>query len=582
MNKKGHDFSETKKRETENLRAIKPESSISTTEVDDFWKNIDFNNNRPDFVENKNISPESKIESLAHSHSGSSPILDTVTSFFKSFASKDEEKDDEELLKEELQKNLPDKTPEEIDTISKSIISTVAATEANKVSLSDAIKHHQTPEDWFFSKTKDSFSSAPSTVAAKNLSEVDTTLRKGNIAMYKTLSTKTGEVNMNPRLDGYIAEQHHVQTFNFNAEAAGSNYRAKVLEPAPGETYGKNSVDVVIYDKENPSVYVRKYQAKYGKDASATEALFEKGDYRGQTKLVPDGQETLIKNSTNVIESPDGIKSNPLSKADAEKLRDAAQEGKWRDLDWNNISTKDLVKGIGKQAGIAGVLAATLCVGIDVGKKLITGEEIKLKDEALLALEGGLTGFSAVAMAGALKVCSEKGLIALIPKGTPVDIITTIAVVAIEDIKVLYRIAKGELSLSEGIEALSETTLITAAGMFGAFKGSALATAAAAAIFGSALGPIGALIAGFIGGIIGFIVGSEIAEKIVEIAQDIKDFIVEKWNEFFGSEQIEQQSAETLYLPDGKTQIELDEAIRISESLQNQLNQEISLQEPVV
>ena len=219
------------------------------------------------------------------------------------------------------------------------------------------------------------------------------------------------------------------------------------------------------------------------------------------------------------------------------------------------------------------MLVATLCVGIDVGKKLITGEEIKLKDEALLALEGGLTGFSAVAMAGALKVCSEKGLIApLIPKGTPVDIITTIAVVAIEDIKVLYKIAKGELSLSEGIEALSETTLITAAGMFGAFKGSALATAAAAAIFGSVLGPVGALIAGFIGGIIGFIVGSEIAEKIVEIAKDIKDFIVEKWNKFFDTEQVEQQSAE----------IELDEATRISESLQNQLNQEISLQEPVV
>lgn len=39
-------------------------------------------------------------------------------------------------------------------------------------------------------------------------------------------------------LDGFIAEQYHAQTFNLNAEATGSQYRAKVLEPN-GNGYAK-------------------------------------------------------------------------------------------------------------------------------------------------------------------------------------------------------------------------------------------------------------------------------------------------------------------------------------------------------
>ena len=62
---------------------------------------------------------------------------------------------------------------------------------------------------------------------------------------------------------------------------------------------------------------VIKYSCKYCKDVKSTQRAFEHGDYRGQRKLVADGQEKLIKNASNVIESPDGVKSNSLSKDDA-------------------------------------------------------------------------------------------------------------------------------------------------------------------------------------------------------------------------------------------------------------------------
>ena len=81
---------------------------------------------------------------------------------------------------------------------------------------------------------------------------------------------------------------------------------------------------------------VRRYQSKYCKDAEATAKAFEHGDYRGQQKLVPDGQEqNIAKKVTTVIEAPDGTTSTPLSKEQAKELQYEAQSGKWNDLNWN-------------------------------------------------------------------------------------------------------------------------------------------------------------------------------------------------------------------------------------------------------
>ena len=88
-------------------------------------------------------------------------------------------------------------------------------------------------------------SSAMSTQeAAKYLAGLDSALQQANESLYHTITTQAGVVSQNPNLDGFIAENYHAQTFNLNAEAAGSPYRAKVLEPVEGG-YTKNSVDIV-------------------------------------------------------------------------------------------------------------------------------------------------------------------------------------------------------------------------------------------------------------------------------------------------------------------------------------------------
>ena len=96
--------------------------------------------------------------------------------------------------------------------------------------------------------------------------------------------------------------------------------------------------------------------------------MFEKGDYRGQGKLIPDGQE-IEKKSSNVIEAPDGTTSKPLSKEKAKQMQEEAQSGNWSELNWNEYQVKDLAMGIGKQAGAAALQGAVIGAGMTVHRR---------------------------------------------------------------------------------------------------------------------------------------------------------------------------------------------------------------------
>jgi len=419
-------------------------------------------------------------------------------------------------LTPKMQEQLPDKKPEEIKAMVGEIVETIEINEEKKNSLSAAVASGRSKESWFASEAKNATSAMSTQEAAKYLSNLDFALQRANESLYQTITTQAGVVSRNPRLDGFIAEQYHVQTFNLNAEANGSEYRAKVLEPTEGG-YGKNSVDIVIVDGNGK--VVKRYQSKYCKDAKATEQAFKKGDYRGQQKLVPKGQEGDIKKkSTTVLEAPDGTTSNPLSKSKAEKMREEAQSGNWNELNWNEYKTKDLAIGIGKQAGYAALQGAAIGVGFDVAQKLWNGDDIEPEEVVGTAIKSGADFGIKAAAAGALKVGVEKEIITMIPKGTPAGTIANIAHVAIEDVKVLGEMATGELSMKEGIEKLEQTTVSTAAGLMAMGKGSAIGSA-----IGSVFGPVGAAVGGFIGGTVGYMAGSKIGQGVVKCAQKIRD-----------------------------------------------------------
>lgn len=445
------------------------------------------------------------------------PILKEFVEYYA--ANKD--KPVEDWLSKKLQEQLPEKEPKEIMGLTNEIITTLRVDERNQKSLSEAVSNGRSKESWFASSTQSAVSGMSTQNAAKYLADLDRALQTANISLHKTITTQADVISKNPRLDGFIAEQYHAQTFNMNAEAAGSPYRAKVLEPT-GKGYTKNSVDIVIVDSNDK--IVRRYQSKYCKDAKATAKAFEHGDYRGQQKLVPEGQEGAIqKKVTTVIEAPDGTTSNSLTKSRAEQMRDEAQSGNWNELNWNEYAARDLAAGIGKQAGYAALQGAAVGVGFDLAQKLWNGEKIEGEEVVETALETGADFGIKAATAGALKVGIEKEIITVIPKGTPAGTIANIAHVAIEDAKVVGKMMSGELSFKEGVEKIEQTTVATAAGLTAMGEGAAVGAAA-----GAMFGPVGAAVGGFIGGTVGYMAGAKAGETVVKGARKVKEKVVER------------------------------------------------------
>ena len=436
--------------------------------------------------------------------------------FMESYIAHKDEMTVEEWLPIEMAVQLPEQPKEEIQAISSEIISALKITEEKHHSLKTATCDGRSKEDWFAQETQKWLGTVGGArMPAAYLIELDEAMASANESLRRTLVTKAGLVSRSPHLDGYIAEQYHAQTFNLNAEAAGSPYRARVLEPT-GHGYAKNSVDIVIEDEAGK--VVKRYQSKYYKDAKSTAKAFEAGDYRGQQKLVPSDQHAEIaKKCTQVIEAPDGITSNPLSKQDAKELQTEAQSGKWSDLNWNEYKAKDLAVGIGKQVGQAAIMGAVVGAGFDIAQKVWDGEELDGEEVVEAALTSGADFGVKAAAAGALTVGVRKEIISIIPKETLPCTIANIAFVAVENVKVLGEVASGELSFEEGLDKMEQVTVSSAAGLIASAKGAGIGIAV-----GTVFGPVGMAVGGVVGSAVGYMAGSKIGEMAVKTVQKFR------------------------------------------------------------
>jgi hypothetical protein len=348
--------------------------------------------------------------------------------------------------------------------------------------------------------------------------EIDHALDQANRDNIELMYRADGGINQQWHLDGFLAEQHHVDTFNMEAAAQGSPYRAEVLKPAPGQTYGKNSVDIVIRD-ENGRI-VRRYQSKYGADAEATQELFEQGDYRGQRKLVPEGQGKDIKNSSEVIEH-EGVKSKPLSKEKAKERQRKIQEAQEaKQYEWNEVNRKAIVENIGQKAGLA-VLCAVGFQGARVlGRRIwnsLTGKANREIEEdaaefAESALKSGVGTGLTVAVTGGITIAAKSGWLGVVLKGTPAGHIANAVCVGIEHAKVLADFARGKIDGGEAVDKAGEATC----SLVGSLVAGGWGAATVGAAVGTVLGPVGAVLGGIAGGMVGGIAGSTIGNAIYE------------------------------------------------------------------
>lgn len=476
----------------------------------------------PELIANGASHGEAQADALAEqikvTPEGAKKTRGVIGSFIRSYRDKSPELSNKAWLCREFAK-YPDiwQTEEEIEQTAGEIVDEV---DVFKTSQQELAEHHRSglsTSNWLAGKVEQGAIAGGVTDFGAYATKIDTAIETANKANIDLLYRNDGQLNQQLNLDGFIAEQHHVDTFNLDAVAKGSEYRAEVLQPKPGQTYGKNSVDIVIKDGEGK--IVRRYQAKYGADADATDTMLKKGDYRGQRKLVPDGQSEDIPGSTETIEI-DGVESKPLSKQEAkERQRRAQEEAEAKQYDWNETSRIDIAKNIGQKAGAAALLSVGFQGARILGRRIwngITGKENNSAEEDLKefvqsSLKSAATSGLTVAVTGGVTVAIKSGWLGNVMKNTPAGRIANAVCIGIENTKILYKFAKGEITGAEALDQAGSATCSLVGGLAGGTKGASVGAA-----LGTALGPIGTAIGGIVGGVVGGIAGSTVGEAIFE------------------------------------------------------------------
>jgi hypothetical protein len=463
-------------------------------------------------AEQINITPE-----------GAQKTRGVIGSFVRSYRDKSPDLSNEAWLRREFAK-YPNIwcNEEELKHTAGEIIEEVKVFESSQQELAEHHSKGLSTNNWLAGKIEQGATAVGVTNFGAYATEIDTAIGTANKANIDLLYRNDGQLKQQLNLDGFIAEQHHVNTFNLDAVAKGSDYRAEVLQPKPSETYGKNSVDVVIRDGDGR--IVRRYQAKYGADADATDKMLKKGNYRGQRKLVPKGQSEDISGSTEKIEI-DGVESRPLSKQEAKDRQRMAQEkAEAEQYDWNEISRIDIARNIGKKAGAAALLSVGFQGARILGRRIwngITGKENNSAEEDLQefvqsSLKAAASSGLAIAVTGGLTVAVKSGWLGNVLKNTPAGRIANAACVGIENAKVLYKYATGEITGEEALDQAGSATCSLVGGLAAGTKGASIGAA-----LGTTVGPIGAVIGGIAGGVVSGIAGSAAGEAIYEAGKEI-------------------------------------------------------------
>ncbi len=427
------------------------------------------------------------------------------------------ERETVEWLEEQLAEELPDKEPEEIRSIAKDIVESVEEYDTDLEELNRSCKKGITKESWLADRIMDGSKGVAVNQFGDYLWQIDRNFANANAQMVRTVLRADGQVNQNINLDGFIAEQYHVNNFNAKAVLEKAPFRARVCVPE-NEQYAKNSVDVMIDNISTGQKGVARYQFKFGQDSKSTINMLKAGNYDNQRIVVPKGQVDEIgqalpgKSVTDHIGGTDEIKvqSDPITKAQVKEMQTNAQQKELLPkMDWNSYQTRELALNIGKQAGQAGIQAALIGAGIHLAKKAFDGEKIDADEVVKTALETGSDTCVKLAAGGALKVAAEKGVLSILPPGTPGGTIAKIACVAVENVKILMKVAKGEMTMSEALEHMGRTSVAMYAGLSAGAVGAGIG--AMALSFIPVVGPV---VGGIVGGIVGYTAGSKVGETV--------------------------------------------------------------------
>ena len=364
---------------------------------------------------------------------------------------------------------------------------------------------------------------------------INTAIDNANKTLMESVTTKVGTINQNPNLDGFIFEEYHAGTFNVDAAVKQKPYHAEALKPELGETYGKNSIDLVI---EDTGKYVKKYSAKAYKNANETaKSFYDKitgYKYKFQSKLVPTDQTREIVNSVDKIKFDD-VESKGITKTEIKNIQSELQSGN-KKIDIfsfkKDVNTISISKQIGKQAMVNGTMGLGIGMVANIGANIIIGKGVEAEEVIEAGIKTGASMGMATAVAGGIRVAVEKKVIPTVfSRVLSNNIIGAVAASSMDIIGTAFKLGSGEISLGEAVKDVGSSISAGYGAIISSGIGFSGGMALATTIGLGTIGTVGTILTGgvaLIGGAVCGVVGSNIALKIVNGLEKITEKVVDK------------------------------------------------------
>ena len=309
------------------------------------------------------------------------------------------------------------------------------------------------------------------------------------------------------QLQGFMLEEWGAGTFNVDAVAADSPYRAEVLHST-----AKDSVDILISKEgEAADAYSAKSYADGFKSAVEQARLnleTRKASYQGQGRLVPEDQlndaltevhnradKNLLtrpevsesyadteKMLTDHIETADGTSSKTATR---KELDDLAKESKNQEFNAEEhgvtaetaIQTEYLLK----QALKAGYTTAAVTVAFQLAPEIYKAIDYLVKHGQLdiqqikrmgaKGISAGAEGFLRGSVSASLQIICESGALGETLKGISPTVLGTVVAVVMQTVKNSILVAFGKMSAKQMGAAFVNTVVVSGGYLLGAHIG---------------------------------------------------------------------------------------------------------------
>jgi len=408
---------------------------------------------------------------------------------------------------------------EELNATAREIIVTVRDSNANKESLYAHLDAGKSRETWLAKKIEQGAEAAGVTQVGRYAGQIDQALEEATASMEFMVTTKNSEIKQSQYLHGFIAEAELANLFNIDATTLGSDYKARVFG-----SQELDSVDIII-NKPGGMDALNIQVKSYANVDTLIQNIRGHNYAEGTVLMVHDNQVARIQQEFPHLKvtselTIDGVNvpMPPYEELKQQQIK-VQQEREIKEYAWNDVNRVNVAKQISKQALIGACIGAGLQGARILGRRAwnwLQGRENPPASEDLQeffhdSIKGAKHIGVQVAVSGGVVVAVKNGLLGQVLKNTPAGRITSAVYIGMENARILFKLAKGELSGPEALDAMG----VTSSSALGGLAGAGLGMTKGAAL-GAVFGPLGVAVGGFVGGVVGGMAGSTIGDALYQ------------------------------------------------------------------